>query len=215
MSSHETIIQGTPAWYAARAGKVTASRISDVIAKIASGKPSALRATYAGELLCERLTGICEPGYVSPAMQWGKDCEPQAREAYEAKMGVEVYEVGFVDHPEIAMSGASPDGYVGEDGLVEIKCPNTATHLETLLGGNGPGKYAAQIQWQLACTGRQWCDYVSYDPRLPEGMRIHVQRVPRDVSMILELEHEVTAFIRELDAKVAQLSARYGQLKAA
>lgn len=203
------IIQGTPEWYAARAGKVTASRISDVTAKIASGKPSALRATYMGELLCERLTGVCEPGYVSPAMQWGVDNEPHARAAYEFAKGLEVYEVGFIDHPEVAMSGASPDGYVGDDGLAEIKCPNTATHIETLDRGDVPSKYLAQMQWQLACTGRLWCDFVSFDPRLPPALQLFVKRVPRDGSLILSLEAEVTDFIRELDAKVSRLRATY------
>lgn len=208
------IVQGTPEWFAARAGKVTASRVADLIAKTKSGY-STSRQNYAAELLCERLTGICEPGFTSGPMQWGKDQEPHARRAYEARHEVEVYEVGFVDHPEIRMSGASPDGYVGEAGLVEIKCPLTATHLDTLLGGSVPGKYLTQIQWQLACTGREWCDFVSFDPRLPEAMQIYVERIPRDLSMILELETEVSAFIRELDGRVASLQARYGERNAA
>lgn len=208
------IIQGTPEWFAARAGKVTASRVADVIAKTKTG-PSASRANYLAELLCERLTGLCEPGFTNAAMQWGKDQEPFARQAYEFRKGVEVYEVGFVDHPEIAMSGASPDGYVGDDGLIEIKCPNTATHLDTLLNGGVPGKYVTQIQWQLACTGRAWCDFVSFDPRLPAELQLHIERVPRDVSTILDLEGEVSGFIRELDAKVAQLRQRYAVQQAA
>lgn len=208
------IIQGTPEWFAARAGKVTASRVADVIAKTKSGY-STSRQNYAAELLCERLTGICEPGFTSGPMQWGKDQEPHARRAYEGRHEVEVYEVGFVDHPEVRMSGASPDGYVGEAGLVEIKCPLTATHLDTLLGGSVPGKYLTQIQWQLACTGREWCDFVSFDPRLPEAMQVYVERIPRDLSMILELETEVSAFIRELEGRVASLQARYGERKAA
>jgi putative phage-type endonuclease len=202
------IVQGTPEWFAARAGKVTASRVADVIAKTKSGY-STSRANYLAELLCERLTGACEPGFTNAAMQWGRDQEPFARQAYEFRKGVEVYEVGFIDHPEIAMSGASPDGYVGDDGLVEIKCPNTATHLETLLNGGVAGKYVTQIQWQLACTGRAWCDFVSFDPRLPAELQVHVERVPRDASMILDLEGEVAGFIRELDAKVMQLRQRY------
>jgi putative phage-type endonuclease len=208
------IIQGTPEWFAARAGKVTASRVADVIAKTKSGY-STSRQNYAAELLCERLTGVCAEGFTSGPMQWGKDQEPFARQAYELRLGVEVYEVGFVDHAEVRMSGASPDGYVGDDGLVEIKCPLTATHIDTLLGASVPGKYLTQIQWQLACTGRAWCDFVSFDPRLPEAMQVYVERVPRDASFILELESEVTGFIRELDAKVAQLSALYGERKAA
>jgi putative phage-type endonuclease len=189
------IVQGTPEWFAARAGKVTASRVADLIAKTKSGY-SASRANYMAELLCERLTGACAEGFTSAPMQWGKDQEPFARQAYEQRLGVAVYEVGFIDHPEVAMSGASPDGYVGDDGLVEIKCPNTATHLDTLLGSGVPGKYITQIQWQLACTGREWCDFVSFDPRLPAELQVHVERIPRDVSCILDLESEVSAFIR-------------------
>ena len=208
------IIQGTPEWFAARAGKVTASRVADVIAKTKTGY-STSRANYLAELLCERLTGVCEPGFTSGPMQWGKDQEPFARQAYERRHEVEVYEVGFVDHPEIGMSGASPDGYVGECGLVEIKCPLTATHLDTLLNGTIPGRYVTQIQWQLACAGREWCDFISFDPRLPHAMQMFVQRIPRDPSTVLELEGEVSGFIRELDAKVAQLQAQYGERKAA
>lgn len=208
------IVQGTPEWFAARAGKVTASRVADVIAKTKSGY-STSRQNYAADLLCERLTGICPPSFTNDAMRWGTDQEPFARQAYEAKYGVEVYEVGFIDHPEIAMSGASPDGYVGEVGLIEIKCPMTATHLDTLLSGAVPGKYMTQIQWQLACTGREWCDFASFDPRLPETMQLSVTRIPRDVSMILDLETEVTAFIRNLDADVADLRRRYEVREAA
>jgi putative phage-type endonuclease len=208
------IVQGTPEWFAARAGKVTASRVADLIAKTKSGY-SASRANYMAELLCERLTGACAEGFTSAPMQWGKDQEPFARQAYEQRLGVAVYEVGFIDHPEVAMSGASPDGYVGDDGLVEIKCPNTATHLDTLLGSGVPGKYVTQIQWQLACTGREWCDFVSFDPRLPAELQVHVERIPRDVSCILDLESEVSAFIRELDAKVTALRERYAVREAA
>lgn len=208
------IVQGTAEWFAARAGKVTASRVADVIAKTKTG-PSASRANYLAELLCERMTGVCEPGFTNAAMQWGTDQEPFARHAYAERFGVDVYEVGFIDHPEVRMSGASPDGYVGEAGLVEIKCPNTSTHLESLLGSPVAGKYVTQIQWQLACTGRQWCDFVSFDPRLPAELQLHVQRVPRDASLILSMEGEVSAFLAELDAKVSALRERYAVREAA
>lgn len=209
------IVQGTPEWYAARSGKVTASRISDILAKTAVGKPSTSRANYLFELLCERLTGNCERGYVSPAMQWGTDQEPFARQAYEGRFGVEVYQVGFVNHPEIAMSGASPDGYVGDCGMVEFKAPLTATHVETLRLARVPTAYFHQIQWQLACAGREWVDFVSFDPRLPEPMQLYVERVPRDASAIVALETEVSAFIRELDAEQARIVATYAAQKAA
>lgn len=208
------MIQGTPEWLAMRAGKVTASRVADVIAKTKSG-PSASRANYHAQLVAERLTGTTESGFTNGAMQWGTDCEPMARDAYSFLHDADVTEIAFVPHPTIAMSGASPDGMVGDDGLVEIKCPNTSTHIATLLDGKVPGKYMTQMQWQLACTGRQWCDFASYDPRLPDSMRLFVQRVPRDDVMIAELEAEVRAFLASVDATVVALIANYEMKKAA
>ena len=202
------IVQGSPEWFAMRCGKVTASRVADVLAKTKTGW-GAGRANYAAELIAERLTGATAPSFTNAAMQWGVDQEPVARQVYAARHSLDVSEIGFVDHPEIAMSGASPDGLVGIWGLVEIKCPNTATHLDTLLSETVPGKYITQMQWQMACTGREWCDFVSFDPRLPESMALFVKRVHRDVSHILELETEVAAFIAEIDDKVARLTERY------
>lgn len=208
------IVQGSPEWFAARCGKVTASRVADVVAKIKTGW-GASRTNYAAELIAERLTGCTAPSFTNDAMRWGTETEPQARNAYAKRAGVGVLEVGFVDHPEIAMSGASPDGLVDERGLVEIKCPNTATHLDTLLSGLVPSKYVTQMQWQLACTGRDWCDFVSFDPRLPESMSLFVGRVDRDVSLILDLETEVAAFLAEIDAKVSRLRSLYETQEAA
>lgn len=208
------IVQGTAEWHALRLGKVTASRVADVVARTKSGY-STSRANYAAELICERLTGRPAASFINDAMRWGTDQEPYARQAYIALTGAEVFETSFVDHPEIHMTGASPDGLVGSVGLVEIKCPNTATHIETLDGGSIADKYIVQMQWQMACTGRDWCDFVSFDPRLPEAMQLHVQRVERDVSRILELEGEVSSFLRELDAKVSRLRERYEQREAA
>lgn len=202
------IIQGSPEWFAARAGRVTASRVSDVIAKTKSG-PSTSRANYAAQLIAERLTGTVAESFTNAAMQWGTDTEPEARSAYQFYANSRVKQIGIVNHPSIAMTSASPDGLVGENGLVEIKCPNTATHIDTLLGGTVPGKYATQMLWQMACTGRQWCDFVSYDPRLPESMRLFVQRVERDDKRIAELEEEVVAFLAEVDAKVRALRNKY------
>ena len=202
------IVQGSPEWFAARCGKVTASRVADVIAKTKTGY-GASRANYAAELIAERLTQTTAPSFTNAAMQWGTDQEPHARAAYCFRFDVDVEEVGFVDHPEIAMSGASPDGLVADVGLVEIKCPNTATHLDTLLGQTVPAKYVTQMQWQMACTGRAWCDFVSFDPRLPPSMQMFTQRVDRDASMILDLEAEVAAFIAEIDAKVERLREVY------
>jgi putative phage-type endonuclease len=202
------IVQGSDAWKALRLGKATASRIADIIAKTKSGY-STSRTNYMAELIAERLTGNVAESYTNTAMQWGTEKEPEALTAYEFLTNAEIERVAFVDHPTIAMSGASPDGLAGRDGLVEVKCPNTATHLETLLGGIVPAKYLTQMQWQMACTGRVWCDFCSFDPRMPEEMRLFVQRVPRDGAMIARLETEVSAFLAELDEKVAALRARY------
>lgn len=201
--------QGSPSWFAIRCGKVTASRVADIIAKTKSGY-STSRANYAAQLIAERLTSTVAESYSNAAMQWGTEQEPEARLAYEFRHDVEVEQVAFVEHPSIAMSGASPDGLVGADGLVEIKCPITATHLDTLRTETIPGKYETQMLWQMACTGRQWCDFVSFDPRLPENMRLFVKRLPRDDARIAELEAEVTAFLTEIDATVAELTRKYG-----
>lgn len=201
--------QGSADWFAIRCGKVTASRVADVIAKTKTG-PSASRTNYAAQLIAERLTGTVAESYSNAAMAWGTEQEPEARLAYEFRTDAEVEQIAFVLHPAIDMSGASPDGLVGADGLVEIKCPNTATHIETLLGQSIPGKYQTQMLWQMACTGRKWCDFASFDPRLPEEMRLFVRRMDRDDARIAELEAEVTAFLSEIDATVAELTRIYG-----
>jgi putative phage-type endonuclease len=195
------IEQRTEEWFKQRLGKVTASKISDVIAKTKTGV-SASRENYSTQLTLERLTGKQTEFYTNSAMEWGTATEPQARSAYELIREVFVDEVGFIDHPTIAMSGASPDGFVGEDGLVEIKCPESKTQMDTLLNQKVPAKYMPQMQWQLACTGRKWCDFVSFDPRMPENLQIFVQRVERNDLYIKMLEEEVRAFLAEIDQKV-------------
>jgi len=195
--------QRTEEWFAARAGKVTASRVADVIAKTKTGY-SASRANYLADLVVERLTGKPAATFSNAAMEWGVEQEPAARAAYSAKTGILVEEVGFIDHPTVAMSGASPDGFA-EEGLVEVKCPNTSTMLEYILDGKPPQKYVTQMQWQMACTNRPWCDFVSFDPRLPERLQLLVVRVPRDDEYIAMLETEVTKFLAELDDKLNQL----------
>jgi putative phage-type endonuclease len=208
------IIQGSPEWFAARVGKVTASRVADVVAKTKTGW-GASRANYMAELIAERLTGESAPSFTNAAMQWGTEKEPDARAAYEFRTDADVVAIGFVDHEKIHMAGASPDGLIGDVGLVEIKCPNTSTHIDTLLGQAVPAKYITQMQWQMACTGRAWCDFVSYDPRMPEAMRLFVQRVERDKELIASLEADVTAFLAEVEKKAAELTARYASKKAA
>lgn len=202
------IEQGTPEWFAQRCGKATASRIADIIATTKSG-PSASRKNYLAQLVAERLTGTVAESYSNAAMQWGTEKEPEARAAYAFLHAdsMDVTEAEFATHPSISMAGASPDGLVGSEGLVEIKCPNTATHIDTLLNGKVDGKYVTQIQWQLACTGRAWCDFVSYDPRMPEHLALFVQRVPRDPATIIKLESEVVAFLREVTETVTALEA--------
>ena len=194
------IEQRTLEWHQARLGKVTASKISDVMASGRSGAPSVTRSNYLAQLLFERLTGRPTEGFTSDAMQHGTDNEPIAINAYEMHRDVIVSPIGFVDHPTIAMSGASPDGLVGEDGLIEVKCPNSATHLATLKGGSIDGRYLKQMQWQMACTGRKWCDFVSFDPRMPEHLQLHVRHVPFDPVMVREIESAVQEFLADLDA---------------
>ena len=197
--------QGTPEWLQARAGKVTASRINDVMAKIKTGE-SAARKDYKAQIVAEILTGTPqENGFKSAEMQWGNDQEPFARAAYEIKTGSMVDQVGLVLHPTIERGAASPDGLVGLDGLVEIKCPKTATHLQYLVDGRVPAHYQPQMLWQMACTERQWCDFVSFDPRLPEHLQLFVQHFIRDQKRIDEIESEVRAFLAEVDAILAAL----------
>ena len=200
----EMMEQGTEEWFTIRIGKVTASRVADVIAKTKTGY-SATRDNYMAQLICERLTGLKGESFTNAAMQHGTDTEPLARAAYEALRDVLVDEVGFVPHPSIEMAGASPDGLVGDDGLLEIKCPNTATHIETLISKVVPSKYNTQMQFQMACTGRQWTDFVSFDNRLPEELQLFVKRVPRDTVFIRLIEAEIIQFLAELDDKINKL----------
>ena len=201
------IEQGTPEWFAARLGNVTASRVADVIAKTKSGY-SASRENYMAQLICERMTNTVAESYSNAAMQWGTETEPLARAAYESYADVLVDQVGYVLHPSINRAGASPDGLVGLFGLIEIKCPNTATHIDTLLSETVPSKYITQMQWQMACTARAWCDFVSFDPRLPDGLQMFVKRVEFDTEYAAMLEEEVTKFLAELDAKIFKLKER-------
>ena len=202
------MIQGSEEWHEARIGKVTASRIADMMARTKTGW-GAGRENYMAELLCERLTGSAPERFTNAAMAWGTETEPQARAAYEFITGRAVEEVGFVDHPSIAMAGASPDGLVGDDGLIEIKCPNTATHIETLLTETIPSKYRMQMLWQMACTGRSWCDFASFDPRLPGDMQLFIARVAPEPGEIDALESAAREFLAELDDKIAALRSRY------
>jgi putative phage-type endonuclease len=207
-STATTILQGTPEWLALRCGKVTASRIGDMSAKTKSG-PSASRAAYMGQLVAERLTGMVQESYQSQAMLNGIEREPEARAGYCYRNDMTIEEVAFVNHPTIPMAGCSPDGLIGKDGLIEIKCPQVHTHIETLLTETIDGKYLKQMQFQMAVCNRAWCDYLSYHPHMPTQMRLWVKRVPRDDGIIAELESEVREFQRELEARVEKLRERY------
>lgn len=206
--------QRSPEWFAKRCGRVTASCIYKVMARTKTGY-GADRSNYHAQLVTERLTGTATESFTNAAMAWGTDTEPMARDAYSEKAVCVVEEVAFVDHPSIDMAGASPDGMVGADGLVEIKCPNSATHIATLRGDTIDRKYVLQMQWQMACTQRAWCDFVSFDPRLPLPMQLHIRRVERDEALIEEIEAEVRKFLGEVDAAVADLTARYLEKEAA
>jgi putative phage-type endonuclease len=207
--------QGTEAWFADRLGKVTASRLADVLAKTKTGY-SASRNNYMTQLVLETITQSRAESYTNLAMAWGTEQEPFARAAYEAKTGQMVEEVGFLPHPTISLAGASPDGLVGDDGMVEIKCPSTSTALECWLtqsqGGNPvDGKYFAQMQWQMRCADRSWCDYVVFDPRMPAKAQLFVTRVERDEEWLKNAEEEVTKFLVEMQAKVETLKTIIGE----
>jgi putative phage-type endonuclease len=204
------IEQRTEEWFQQRLGKVTASRISDVIAKTKTGV-STSRQNYLVQLVSERLTGKKGDSFVNQAMLDGIERESAARELYERTRGVSVTEVGFFDHPTIAMSGASPDGAVNSEeegkyaGLIEIKCPIETTHTNTLMSKSVPSKYIPQMQWQLACTSAKWVDFVSYNPNFPEELQLFVARVDRDDTYIGELEAEVIKFLDEVEQTIIKL----------
>jgi putative phage-type endonuclease len=200
--------QGSAEWLASRAGKVTASRISDVLAKVKSGEAAARR-DYKSQLVAEILTRKPqEDGFLNDEMRWGNEQEPFARAAYEVDSGVLVDRVGLVLHPGIDRAAASPDGLAGAAGLVEIKCPKTATHLNYMLAKEAPSKYRPQMLWQMACTERAWCDFVSFDPRLPQDLQLFSVRLERDDKAIKEIEAEVRRFLDEVDELIEKLTMR-------
>lgn len=191
-------------WFEARLGKVTASRVSDVLATIKSGE-AASRRNYKIQLATERLTGKKTDTYMNQAMQDGVDREPMAREIYSKLTDNQVYEDGFVQHPRIEMSGASPDGFVGKNGIIEIKCPVETTHTTNLLERKLPLRYKPQVQWQLACTEREWCDFISYNPNFELRLQLIHVRVHRDDEYIKMLEFEITKFLEEVEEMINQL----------
>tara|TARA_R110000868_G_scaffold176513_1_gene414220 strand:+ start:393 stop:1010 length:618 start_codon:yes stop_codon:yes gene_type:complete len=199
--------QGTKEWLIQRAGCATASRFADILAAIKTGE-AASRRSYRMQLVTERLTGNPVTGYTNAAMQWGTDTEPYAREAYEAHTGALVMQTGFIKHAGIPWCGASPDGFIDADGLVEIKCPESTTHLEWMEAGKVPAKHFPQIQGQMWVTDRQWCDFVSYDPRFPQNLQLFIVRINRDEEYIKTLDKEVKEFLVGVDETVQKLLAR-------
>lgn len=197
----ESLEQGTDAWRAARLGHVTGSQIKAVLAK---GK-GATRAAYRAQVIAERLTGEEAERFVSAAMRHGTELEPVARLKYEVRHDVLVEEVGFVLHPEIPWAGASPDGLVGAEGMVQIKCPLAHNHVETVIDQEIPNEYIPQMQWELACTGRLWSDYVSFNDKLPDDIALFVKRLPRDDHFIAGMEREVRMFLAEVDEYIEKL----------
>jgi putative phage-type endonuclease len=199
--------QGSAEWLAARAGCLTASAIADMLAKTKTGE-AASRANLRARLVAERLTGIPQDGFSNAAMQWGNEQEPFARAAYEIHSGNLVDQTGLVMHPSIPYAGASPDGLIDDCGLVEIKCPNTATHIKYLLSGDAPKEYQPQMLWQMECTERKWCDFVSFDPRMPSHLQLFVVRFDRDEGRLNDVRAEAVKFLAEVDSMINQLTKK-------
>jgi len=204
----EGITQRTDAWYQARCGSLGASQLNDALATTKNGW-GASRDNLKNKLIAERLTGVPSENYVNAAMQFGIDNEDAARKAYEEYAGVFVDELGIALHPVLKYTHASPDGLVGDDGLIEIKVPNTTTHIETLKAKKAPSKYINQMMWQMRCTDRQWCDFVSFDPRLPSHLQLFIVRVERDEAIIADLEAKVTEFLTEVEKEIERLNEEF------
>jgi putative phage-type endonuclease len=198
------IIQGTPEWHQARLGRVTASRIADVMMV----KSTAGYQNYRAQLICERLTGNPTESFTSAAMQHGTDTEPQARAFYEMETGHDVQQVGFINHSTL-FAGVSPDGLIGDLGGVEIKCPQPAEHIRTITGGAIKRGYVLQMQWGMVCTGRTWWDFASFCPMLPDEMQMHRQTVVADYELHNEMSAAVASFLADVDAACADLANRY------
>jgi len=202
------IEQGTPEWHELRRGKVTASRVADIMAKTKTGT-STSRANYLIELALQRVTGTIEESFSNTAMQWGTDNEPYARMAYEASSNVFVEQIPFIDHPDIPWFGCSPDGLIGNDGLVEIKCPyQSAVHWVNVKTNEVPAKYVHQVHTQILVTQREWCDFVSFDPRMPERSKLLIKRVYRDEKLAAEIEASVKQFLEEVEKEVELMKGK-------
>jgi len=197
--------QRTDEWYRARCGQLGASQISKALAKGRAGAESATRKNLMAEIIAMRLTGVTPEGFTSASIQFGIDNEPMARSAYEVTYGIFVDQTGWVPHPSIEWTGCSPDGLVGDDGLIEIKCPNTATHIDYLLAGIAPSEYHLQMLWQMEVCNKTWCDFVSFDPRLPEDLQLFTVRFMRDDDRLNEIREGVKKFLSETEEVLTKL----------
>ena len=202
--------QRSTEWFAARCGSLGASQLNEALATTKNGW-GASRENIKNRIIAERLTGTPTETFQNAAMIWGVETEDQARKAYESETGTFVEELGIAFHPTLKHTHASPDGLVGEDGLLEIKCPNTTTHIETLKSQKVPSKYMNQMLWQMRCVDRQWCDYVSFDPRLPEHLQLFIKRVDRDDAAIAELEAKVAEFLTEVSREIDALNEEFSK----
>jgi len=200
--------QRTEEWMKARCGSLGASQLNEALATTKTGW-GASRENLKNRIIAERLTGIVEPSFVSKPMLRGIEMEDAARKAYEAHTGVFVDEMGIAYHPVLKHTHASPDGLVGDDGLIEIKVPNTQTHIKTLRTKKAPSEYINQMMWQMRCTDRQWCDFVSWDDRAPVGMQLFIVRVHRDEERIKKLDEQVAEFLTEVEKEIERLNEEF------
>ncbi|WP_375667890.1 MULTISPECIES: lambda exonuclease family protein [unclassified Bartonella] len=203
--------QRTAEWFQARLGKVTASNIYSVLSKTTKGLPTSKYEDYKIKLMTERLTGETSPYYETEDMRWGIEHEDDALREYGFIYDADITKCGFIQHPTIEMAGASPDGLIGEDGLIEVKCPRSVTHMRFCIGDEIKPEYHAQMQFQMACTGRKWCDFVSYDPRFTGEffhLRMKVKRILRDDQQIEQINQAVETFLAEIQREIKQLSTK-------
>ena len=206
-SDLQHIPQNSDEWLKARLGKITASKVAEVLAMTRNG-PSERRSKYMWQLVSERLTGDFTRTYTNDAMLWGIENEPLAREFYEAMNDVSVEQVGLYVHPRFDFAAASPDGLVGDDGLLEIKCLTSVNHFKAIYDNEPPKDYLPQVHWQMACTGRAWCDLTLFDPRVPLKMQLKVFRIERDDAEVTRLEEAVEAFNQEIEAVIETLRSK-------
>ncbi|EJF82923.1 lambda exonuclease family protein [Candidatus Bartonella washoeensis] len=200
--------QRTAEWFQARLGKVTASNVYNVLNKTAKGLPTSKYEDYKMKLITERLTGEISQSYTTPAMQWGIEHEEDALKEYEFIYDTNVTRCGFVQHPKMEMAGASPDGLIGEDGLIEVKCPQSTSHLRFFMYDEIKPEYIAQMQFQMACTGRKWCHFMSYNPQFvgrSTGLRMKIKRIFRDEKHIEEINKAVESFLAEIEQDMKQI----------